>query len=172
MTIAFCMTIEDQIQAKVGGFVQEISRLVREAALGAVADVLGGVSRAPRASHAQPTARAAVKVAAAKRPAAAGTKPRARRPGEKRDPAQIARLVERMYQHVLAHPGNGIETIGKALGEPTSELALPAKKLLGDKRVKTTGQRRATKYFPASGGVAKKAPAKGGKKEEAAAPSA
>lgn len=41
-----------------------------------------------------------------------------------------------------------MEQIAKTLGTTTKELALPAKKLIAEKKIKTKGERRATKYFP------------------------
>jgi len=74
---------------------------------------------------------------------------RTRRKGGKRDPKELAKLVEHLYGAIKKKPGSRIEEIGKAMGVPTKELALPVIKLLAGKRIKKTGTRRATKYFPA-----------------------
>ena len=42
----------------------------------------------------------------------------------------------------------GIEAIGRGMGVPTSDLSRPAKQLIEAKTIKTTGEKRATKYFP------------------------
>ena len=34
----------------------------------------------------------------------------------------------------------------------TKDLALPIRKLVGQKQIRTEGQRRATRYFPGAGG--------------------
>ena len=68
--------------------------------------------------------------------------------GQKRPPAELARTVERLLAAIKAKPGQGMEALGAGLGLVTRELALPAKKLLAAKKVRTTGAKRATKYFP------------------------
>ena len=82
---------------------------------------------------------------------------RGRAKGAKRDPKALAALTETLEAAIRANPGVGIERIGVATGIATKELALPVKKLLADGRIKTKGQRRATKYFPAG---SKSAPSK------------
>jgi hypothetical protein len=72
--------------------------------------------------------------------------PRAK--GEKRDPADIVALVEKLARYIATNPGQRIEQINKSLGVPTSELTLPIKKLLAKKRIKTRGHKRATTYWP------------------------
>jgi predicted transcriptional regulator len=57
-------------------------------------------------------------------------------------------LTEKLGAFIKKNPGQRIEQIGKALGTPTKELALPVKKLLAAKRIATRGQKRSTKYFP------------------------
>ena len=69
--------------------------------------------------------------------------------GEKRPPAELAKLTEKLGEYIKAHPGLRIEPIGKALGTPTKELSLPIKKLLAAKKIRSEGQKRATEYFAA-----------------------
>ena len=69
--------------------------------------------------------------------------------GEKRSPDQLVKLTHNLLAYVSRHPGLGIEQIGTGLDTPTRALNLPMKKLLADKRIKTKGQKRATKYFAA-----------------------
>lgn len=71
-----------------------------------------------------------------------------RRKGAKRDPKELEALVGKLASAIKSKPGLRIEEIGRALGIATKELALPAKKLLAEKKIKTTGNRRSTKYFP------------------------
>lgn len=71
-----------------------------------------------------------------------------RRKGQKRDPKELDALVGKLAAAIKSKPGQRIEEIGRALGVATKELALPAKRLLAEKTIKTTGNRRATKYFP------------------------
>lgn len=75
-------------------------------------------------------------------------------PGGKRDPAALEALQERVRVFIVEHPGLRIEQINKELGTKTKELALPIRKLLADKAIKATGQKRSTTY---SGGATKTA---------------
>ena len=71
-----------------------------------------------------------------------------RSPGEKRSPTELVRLTEKLGAYIRAHPGMGVEAISRALGVSTRELALPTKRLMAENRVRTRGQKRATKYYP------------------------
>ena len=69
--------------------------------------------------------------------------------GQKRPPEALAELVNDLLDAIKETPGQRMEQIAKALESSTQELALPAKKLIAEKKIKTKGERRATKYFPA-----------------------
>lgn len=166
---------EDEIRSKTEAFATDIAALVRQMALEAVETALsGGRVAAPPVKVAATPGRPPKKLAAAApRPVAAQSppapKPRGRRlavwetpkpvsrkptapprsPGEKRPPAELAKLVIRLGDYVKGHPGLRMEAIGEALGLPTRELNLPMKKLLAAKKVRSKGQKRATEYFPA-----------------------
>lgn len=81
-------------------------------------------------------------------PKAAPTTEPKRKFGAKRDPAELAALTDALGDYISKHPGMRIEEIGAALQLPTKDLVLPVQKLLAAKRIKRTGTRRATKYFP------------------------
>jgi hypothetical protein len=70
------------------------------------------------------------------------------RPGQKRDPKALAALTESLRRAIETAPGSRIEYIGKQLGAETKDLVLPVKKLLAAKRIRTTGHKRATQYYP------------------------
>jgi len=125
---------DQQIRKTIEAFVAELSGLVRAAAVQSVTEAFGGGSA--------PAARAA----AAPRAARAGGR---RAKGQKRAPEDLAALVGQLFSAIKANPGQRMEQIAKGLKSSTQELALPAKKLIADKRIKTKGERRATKYFPA-----------------------
>jgi hypothetical protein len=74
--------------------------------------------------------------------------PAKRAKGEKRNPDDLAKTVELLATYIRQFPGRSIEVIGTKLHIPTKDLTLPIKKLLVAKRIRTTGQKRATKYFP------------------------
>ncbi len=126
-----------QIRKTIEAFVEELSGLVRAAALQSVTEAFGaGGVPARRGRGAAPAA-----------PAPSG---RGRAKGQKRPPEALAQLTESLMSAIKAGPGQRMEEIAKALGTSTGELTLPAKKLLAEKKIKTKGERRATKYYPAS----------------------
>ena len=106
-------------------------------------------AKAPAAEPA-PAAKAASKAAPApKAPVSKQAAAPKRVSGEKRPPAELAKLTEKLGEYIKAHPGLRIEPIGKALSTPTKELNLPIKKLLAAKTIRSVGQKRATEYFSA-----------------------
>jgi len=163
--------VEDQIRSRVEAFAAELAALVRRAAFDAVQASLaasedashGKAAPRPCGRPGRPSARSA----AAERPAARREAPRSaastpsarrgapskaggvvRRPGEKRDPRELARLVDRLADFVKTNPGQRIEQINRALGVPTKDLTLPIKKLLVSNRITSKGEKRATSYWP------------------------
>jgi hypothetical protein len=124
----FNQRIRDAIEA----FVEELSTLVRGAALQSVTEVFGSSGPGGRRGRGG---------------LVAGPSRRAK--GEKRSPQALTQLVSRLLSEIKAKPGLRMEQIAKALGSTTKDLALPAKKLIAEKKIKTKGERRATKYFPA-----------------------
>ncbi|MEO7330876.1 MAG: DNA-binding protein [Minicystis sp.] len=154
---------KNEIKNRVDAFVDELSALVRRAALEAVEQALGNKGGATAAVPARKPGRPRKVVAAAPavveekkapgrprgRPAKAATSAAAkRRAGEKRSPVLLAQVTEQVYNHVKSNAGQGVEQIAKALGTSTKELTLPIRKLLSDKKITSKGQKRATRYFP------------------------
>jgi len=121
-----------QIREAIEAFVEELSALVRTAALQSVTEVFGSSGAGGRRGRGG---------------AVGGSSRRAK--GEKRSPQALTQLVGRLHSEIKAKPGLRMEQIANALGSSTKDLALPAKKLLAEKKIKTKGERRATKYFPA-----------------------
>jgi hypothetical protein len=127
---------EHQIRKTIEDFVEELSALVRSAAVQSVTEAFGaapGPARRGRAAAASPGSRAE----------------KARSKGQKRTPEDLAQLVDQLLNTVKTAPGQRMEQIAKTLKTSTQELALPAKKLIAEKKIRTKGERRATKYFPA-----------------------
>jgi hypothetical protein len=129
--------IESELRARIEAFVQELSAIVRQEALGAVRDVLtrGGVSLpenkasgAPRLGASHPSARG--------------------RHGEKRSPEALLQLTDQLLGYIKGNSGQGMESIAKALNTTTKELTLPVRRLLLDKKIVAKGQKRGTRYFP------------------------
>lgn len=133
------ITLDSQIQDHIQSFVEELTLLIKRAAVQSVAEALneGGSRRGPGRPRGS-VARAAGAVAAA------GA---SRRKGAKRDPKELEGLTEKLLSYVKSHEGQRIEQIAQGMATSTKELALPAKKLIATKKIRTTGTRRATKYF-------------------------
>jgi hypothetical protein len=129
------IAIESEIRSRVEAFAEELIALLRESAMDVVKDALGETAASRRGGRGRASA------------------PRAsmRPKGAKRDPNVLEALTEKLGAFIKKNPGQRIEQIGKALGTPTKELALPVKKLVAAKKISTTGQKRSTKYFAASG---------------------
>ncbi len=72
-----------------------------------------------------------------------------RRKGQKRSSDDLAELTSSLLGYIKANPGERIEQIARALKVSTTDLKLPAQKLIAGKDVKTKGQRRGTHYFAA-----------------------
>ncbi len=156
---------EHTIKLRVDAFVNDLSDLIRQSALEAVSDALkkGGVA-APAAPVARRPGRPAkvVEAPVAPKPAAKPGRPAKassgsaasaaaaakRRAGEKRSPVLLAQVTDQVGNHIKSNPGQGVEQIAKALSTTTKELTLPIRKLLGDKKITSKGQKRATRYFP------------------------
>ncbi len=139
--------VETRIQERVEAFVNELSGLVRQAALEAVSSALGGEESGARRGR-----RSAASVA----PRGRG----GRAKGEKRSPDELERLVGSVRSYVSKSPGQGVEQMARDLGVPSKELVLPIKKLLAAGEIKTRGQKRATKYLPGGGGGGRRRAAK------------
>lgn len=84
--------------------------------------------------------------------------------GAKRDPAALEQLGDQFVAYVTKHPGLRIEQINAELGSSTKELALPIRKLLAAKAIRSEGSKRSTKYFP--GGSVKRGGSRARKKSK------
>ena len=132
-------SIERQIRDSIESFVAELNRLVRQAAVAAVKNALGG-NAAPARRPAGGNGKAA--------PAAPRARSRRSRRGRrvKRSPRMLAKLQNALLEEITLNPGQRIEAIGKTLGVPTKDLNLPVKRLLASKQIKKKGEKRATEY--------------------------
>lgn len=154
---------ENNIKNRVDAFVNDLSDLIRQSALEAVGEALkkGGAVSAPPAARRPGRPAKVVEAPVAAKPAAkvgrpakaSGTSASAaaaakRRAGEKRSPVLLAQVTDQVGNHIKSNPGQGVEQIAKALSTTTKELTLPIRKLLGDKKITSKGQKRATRYFP------------------------
>jgi hypothetical protein len=155
---------EHTIKLRVDAFVNDLSELIRQSALEAVSDALkkgGAVAAAPVARRpgrpakvveapvaAKPAAKVGRPAKASSGSAASAAAAAKRRAGEKRSPVLLAQVTDQVGNHIKSNPGQGVEQIAKALSTTTKELTLPIRKLLGDKKITSKGQKRATRYFP------------------------
>jgi len=140
--------LQNQVEQIVAEAAARITALVQQAAIDSIASTLGALSgtvaKAPPASRAAPSRRAAATPA----PRAA----RGRRPkGEKRPAGEIEATMKKVGDFIAKNPGLRIEQINQQLGTKTKELALPLRKLIAGKVIKTKGEKRATTYYPAKG---------------------
>jgi len=131
--------INDRINDLVGTFVVEITRLARSAAVDTLSRALGG-----NPVRAVPGAR--------RRGRPQTPRKAARSSGAKRPREEIIGIQERVLAHITENPGQRIEQINKVLGTQTTDLSLPLRKLVAAGAITRKGERRATTYFPGSGG--------------------
>jgi hypothetical protein len=132
--------IDSALRARIDTFTTEITALVRASALEAVHGALGAtLATAPAKRGPGRPPKAAAQTAA---PA-----PKRRGRPAKRTPEDVAKMGESVVAHVAKNPGQSVEQIGKALGAKTKELALPIIRMIEAKKLRTTGQRRGTRYF-------------------------
>ncbi|MBL8800520.1 MAG: hypothetical protein JNN27_00875 [Planctomycetes bacterium] len=131
------MNPDAQLRARIDAFVSDLSTLVRRAALDAVASSLGWPAPAP------------AKRRPGRPPKAAASAAPAPRKGKrtKRTPEDVAKMGEVVVAYVAKHPGQPVEQIKKALGVEKKDLQLPIVRMVAAKKLKTTGQKRGTKYF-------------------------
>jgi hypothetical protein len=145
--------LEAEVRSQAHVFVAELTAMVQQGVLAAVRATLEGEAapaarKAPIAkiSPASRTRPPAKRVRAARSPAAAARPPRKLSP--KRDPAELAKLIERLAEYIKANPGQRMGRIMVALGVPRRDLALPLRKLIETKRVTARGKKRGTVYTP------------------------
>lgn len=126
--------LDRAIRQRVEDFVQEMTELVRQAALESVSAALGtpGAASAPRTR-------------ATKRGAAGFVAKR----GGKRTAKELEQQGSALVSMIRQTPGIRADQLAKAMGVMTRDLALPIKKLLADKAITKKGQKRATAYFVA-----------------------
>ncbi len=134
----------DQIQDRIQALVAELTSIVRDGILEQAAERRGerrGARRARGEAPAPtPRGRSRARAAKATRPASAG------RDGVKRTSDELERLQDSLLEVIELNPGQRIDALGALLKLPTRTLALPMKRLIASRRVRASGQRRATTY--------------------------
>ncbi len=134
-------TTQKQIQDRVQSFVNELTGLIRQAGLEAVQEALGGVAAPKRRGRPRKTKKALARRKPVKR--------KAKKTGKhtKRSGAQLEAVATRVLAHVKKKPGQNATEISKALRRTPKDIQHPLRKLIAGKKLRTTGQRRGTKYF-------------------------
>ena len=127
------MSINKEIEHRVSAFVSELTVLVRQAAVDAVADVLGGTAtRGPGRPKGSVSAKAPSAKPAAK--------------GGKRTPEQIAATLETVVAYIKSHPNTRSEAIRAALKLPKPVAHDTLTRLRDAKKIKMRGVKRAATY--------------------------
>lgn len=134
-------TIDDRMQRLVRDFVSQVASVAREAALATLRGQLAEETRS-----AAPTAPSRSKRTAIAAPRRARARAKI---GSKRPTADIARLEALLTHYIAANPGQRVEQVNQALRTTTNAVRLPLARLVRVGTIKTTGTRRATRYFPA-----------------------
>ncbi len=119
--------LERRIQKRVDAFVDEITGLIREAALESVRDALGGKPANTKSPRRARSAKA--------------------KSGGKRSAAELEGAAQAVLSFVADNAGSRADQIARALGTTTKELQLPMRKLVQAGELTTKGQKRATSYF-------------------------
>ena len=65
-----------------------------------------------------------------------------------RKPEEIEALAETLHSEICRSPGETMLTLSERVKQPAKILAVPTRKLLDAGRIKKTGQRQFTRYFP------------------------
>jgi len=135
--------LDQDIQDRIHSFLSELSGLVKRAALEAVHEALGE-NGAPRRGPGRPRGSGRRGPRRAGRPArrAGGGGKRIRRSAE-----ELTQISARVLAQVRSKAGQRLEEIGRALKTDTAILKRPVAMLVAAKKLKTTGQKRGTKYF-------------------------
>jgi hypothetical protein len=68
--------------------------------------------------------------------------------GRRRAPGEVAALSERLHAAIIASPGATMATLAAQVGASPRELNRSATLLRRAGRVRSAGQRQATRYFP------------------------
>lgn len=159
--------MQNDIRTLVNDFTTQLEQTIRRMALEQVLEALGGggtpFSRGPGRPRKNAAARPAPK-------------------GGKRDAASLDEMGAAILAFVQANPGLGAIEIAEAVKSDVGTVRLPIQKLLADRKLRTQGQRRGTKYFAAGSGGSpakakagngqKKAGKRGGRKAKASGPKA
>ena len=130
--------INAALRARIESFTADLANIVRATALEAVSTALGAPSVPAKRGPGRPVKSGTPSPIVA---------PKRRGKRAKRTTEDVAKMGEAVVAHVAKNPGVSVEQIKKALGVETKDLQLPIVRMVAAKKLKTTGQKRGTKYF-------------------------
>jgi hypothetical protein len=151
--------LDAQINDRITAFVDDISKLVRIAALEAVVGALGGEVPVPLRGMMTTSSRNGRRRGARRGPRAATARGAARgsrrgRGGRRarRTAAEVEAVAGQLRQAVSANPGLRIGELAKVIGVETKDAGGPIRMLMDAKAIRSEGVRGGTRYFPAGRG--------------------
>lgn len=133
------MNAEQRIQETINIFVQDLRTLLGQATKERLLSVLGGEESAPARAPRAPRA-----------PRAGQKAPRSGR-RVRRNAEQLAEVQEQVLAVLGKTPGLTSEQLQDAVGLEKQELQRPLQLLRDEHKIRTTGQKRAMRYFPGAG---------------------
>ena len=164
-------TIHSDIRARIDLFLEQLSTLVRRAALDSVRSALGDEAAPAKRGPGRPRlGRPPMSTVGSTGNSTDSTGKSSRKSaGGKRSTEEVDQTAERIRAFVNSNPGLGLEAIAKGIGTSTKELKLPVIKLLSTRALSKKGQKRGTKYFAGghTGPASRPAPAKKAAKKTA-----
>jgi hypothetical protein len=134
--------IDKRIEDRIRAFTEELRDLLREAAIEAITTALSSPLAAVGNSESDSLERTAKHRRISKSLRSAPSL------ASRRSPQQMAHVVDLLYAQITAQPGQTIEQIAKAIGMTPRQLSRPVRQLLAARRIKKTGIKRYTRYFP------------------------
>jgi hypothetical protein len=78
-------------------------------------------------------------------------RPTKRAPSKRRDPKEVAELAEQLHARIVAEPGESMTVHSRALKASVRDLHRPMMLLRRAGRLRTTGVRNNTRYYPTPG---------------------
>lgn len=137
--------VDAEVRACVDSFVADLTAIVQRSTVESVlAAVSQGLGEMPG-----PAAAARTRRKTKKKASRGPGRPRKKR--GRRSSADVDSMMDEAQAFIRANPGCSVGDIGDTLGASTKDLRLPLLKLVDEGRVRTTGQKRGTRYHPGSG---------------------
>lgn len=121
---------------------QDLARQIEDL----IADFLEGHRAAASAAASAAVQRAFAGAPSVRRPAAPRKAPTEIAP--RRSVDEVTALSDRLYAAICAKPGEAMVVLAPVVGATPRALSLPANRLKRAGRIRTVGQRQATRYFP------------------------